>query len=189
VSNQHKLPILAFVVLACVAAAIIGNQFQANAERSSFIAAGPIAAHSARTQGVIPPPDQTASPVAGALSGRAAPVLLPQGGPRRPGTVTARSAASTSERTASPQPAHLTSAPADGPAPGEAPAPAPASRAPQAEARPAGKSAHVAGRPGAGLGRSHAPGQLKKQYDGHRPGHSARQYAPGHPQSRDSGGR
>jgi hypothetical protein len=56
VSSQHKKPILAFVVLAVVAAAMIANQVRASADRSQFIAAGPIAAHSGRTHGVIPVP-------------------------------------------------------------------------------------------------------------------------------------
>ena len=45
-SSQHKKPILAFVVLAVMAAAVVGNQFQARADGSRFIAAGPLAAHS-----------------------------------------------------------------------------------------------------------------------------------------------
>ena len=53
-SSQHKRPIVAFVVLAVLAAALIGNQIRASAEGSSFIAAGPIAAQTARTHGVVP---------------------------------------------------------------------------------------------------------------------------------------
>jgi hypothetical protein len=46
VSSQHKKPILAFVVLAVMAAAVVGNQFHARADGSRFISAGPLAAHS-----------------------------------------------------------------------------------------------------------------------------------------------
>ena len=56
VSSQHKKPILAFVVLAVIAAAVIGNQFRASAENSRFIAAGPISAHTSVTRGAVPVP-------------------------------------------------------------------------------------------------------------------------------------
>lgn len=53
VSNQHKKPILAFVVLAVIAAALVGNQVHARADGSRFVASGPIAAHTQVQDGVL----------------------------------------------------------------------------------------------------------------------------------------
>ena len=52
-SNQHKKPILAFVVLAVIAAALVGNQVHARADGSRFVASGPIAAHTQVQDGVL----------------------------------------------------------------------------------------------------------------------------------------
>ena len=51
-SNQHKKPILAFIVLAVIAAALVGSQVHARADGSRFVAAGPIAAHTQVQGGV-----------------------------------------------------------------------------------------------------------------------------------------
>lgn len=54
-SSQHKKPILAFVVLAVVAAGVIGNQVRASAEGSGA-AAGHISAHTSVRHGATPEP-------------------------------------------------------------------------------------------------------------------------------------
>ena len=59
-NNQHRKPVLAFIVLAVVAAAVIGNQVRASAERVSVLVAGPVVAHGVRAQGVIPAGDPAA---------------------------------------------------------------------------------------------------------------------------------
>lgn len=56
-SNQHKKPILAFVVLAVIAAALVGSQVHARADGSRFVAAGPIAAHTQVQGGVLSLPN------------------------------------------------------------------------------------------------------------------------------------
>ncbi len=158
-SSHHKKPILAFAVLAVVAAAIIGNQFRANAERSDFIAAGPIAAHSGRAHGAIPAPigdrsrehpsasvlvrsaTPSAAPEVDDTRALHAPVVVAQGGPRRPGT----GAPSSPDKPSAPPALDAAKPPADKP----------------------GDDADSA--------RSHPPGQLKKLFGGH----SARAYAPG----------
>lgn len=100
-SNQHKKPILAFVVLAVIAAAMVGSQLRASADSMHLIAAGPISAHTGVTHGAIPLPaavidDNTspafpehapADPVPAAVpsAGPAAPAAVAHGAPRHPG--------------------------------------------------------------------------------------------------------
>jgi hypothetical protein len=55
VSNQHKRPILAFVLLAVVAAVVVGIQLRANAGAMALIEVKPISVHGLSVSGSVPP--------------------------------------------------------------------------------------------------------------------------------------
>ncbi|HET6699490.1 MAG TPA: hypothetical protein VFG88_10415 [Nocardioidaceae bacterium] len=61
-SREHKRPILAFVVLFMLAAAVVGNGLRAEADRGRFIAAGPIAVHAPPVHGRVGEEPVTPSP-------------------------------------------------------------------------------------------------------------------------------
>lgn len=61
-SSQHKRPIMAFVVLFVLAAAVIGNGLRAEADRGTFITAGPIAVHPPLVHGQVGDDPATPSP-------------------------------------------------------------------------------------------------------------------------------